>query len=141
MLGVVIAGTATRHGRIAATGWKLVGRPRPSVEDILISILSELLFSSTTLPFRVRWYSDRIMPPTHLTMMRTGGRRRRVALSLPLPLTRGTHQVMLIDEWLFPPEAVRTHFRAFRWCSRVNHGAASASSRIPAHLLTHTHAN
>lgn len=41
MLGIVITGTATRHGRIAATGWKLFGRPRPSVEDILISICGE----------------------------------------------------------------------------------------------------
>lgn len=45
----------------------LVGRPRGrrAVEDILISILTELLFSSTTLPFRVRWYSGRIIPPIH----------------------------------------------------------------------------
>lgn len=74
MLGVVLAGTATRHGRLGGY-WvdALVGRPRGrrAVEDILISILTELLFSSTTLPFRVRWYSGRIIPPIHNTLTST----------------------------------------------------------------------
>lgn len=71
-------------------------RPRrPSVEDILISILTELLFSGSTLPFRVRWYSGRIIPPTYaqkhskliITMMRTRREFRRTGY----PLTSSTH--------------------------------------------------
>lgn len=58
-------------------------RPRrPSVEDILISILTELLFSGSSLPFRVRWYPSRIIPPTyaqkHSKLMITMLRTRRV---------------------------------------------------------------
>lgn len=74
-------------------------RPRrPSVEDILISILTELLFSGSTLPFRVRWYSGRIIPPTYaqkhskltITIMRTRREFRRTGY----PLTSSTHALI-----------------------------------------------